>query len=181
VNVFRWVAVCAVGWALVIDATCASCASLPRPVLSSDDARAVDVFVAAWDAARLPSLASCDIDRTDVLHTTTSEQFALKCGVPAKYAAACTANWKHQRGMVVKAYPLVVLRPEQPSIDNVGGGPVVHELIHWASRCTEGPLDERHQDPRYWEAASKDPAVRAVSVQGRARAMLTAPAHPAPR
>lgn len=167
-----WTFWCAVAWALVLLVWCSGCASLPRPVLEPDDRKAVGVFVEAWTGAGLPSLASCDIDKADVLHTTTPEQFALKCGVPAKYAAACIANWKHQRGMVVKAYPLVVLRPGQSSVDNVGGGPVVHELIHWASRCTDGPLDERHQDPRYWEAASRDPAVRAVSVQGRARAIL---------
>lgn len=167
-----WAFWCAVGWVMVFVMWCSGCASLPRPVLSSDDQRAVGVFVKAWTGAGLPSLASCDIDRTDVLHTTSAQQFALKCGVPAKYAAACTANWKHQRGMVVKSYPLVVLRPGQPGIDSVGGGPIVHELIHWASGCTSDSLDERHQDPRYWEAASRDPAVRAVSVQGRARAIL---------
>jgi hypothetical protein len=158
----------------------AACATIQPAHLSDDDRQAVEIFKTAWAASSLPALDGCFVDEARVLHTATARDFERECRYPVDRAASCISQITKQSGLRVYALPLVVLRPGQASIDSFGGGPVVHELIHWASGCVlDQPgsglnaQDRDHKDTRLWLVASKDPAVRSASVQGRAASILT--------
>lgn len=175
-NVFHCITAIAILWVACF--VCCGCAPV-RPVhLPDDDRRAVSAFAQAWEGAGLPSIGGCHVDAARVVHTTTAAQFERECGAHVEDAASCITQVTQQVGMRVEAIPRVVLRPGLASIDTNGGGPIVHELIHWGAGCVRlrpgsSAQDPQHTDPRLWAGASKDPAIRAVSVQGRAYWALT--------
>lgn len=153
----------------------AGCSAIPPANLPSDEEKAVEVFKYCWKKVGLPSLDKCHIDDTRVLHTTSDNEFIREChGIRPEKAASCLSQRVYGRFGV----PVVVLRPMQPAIDSFGGGPIVHELCHSAGVCVGlgdtglDSEDQGHKDTRRFLVASKDPAVRAASVQGCAQELL---------
>jgi|SRR5690242_3684490 len=141
-NTIRWVAVCAVGWALVIAATCSGCA-LPPVQYLPDEKRALDAAQAGLEAVGLGPCAK--LDAVAVAYAWAP------CGVRD------TADCVQMRG----ARQTIVVREGQPLIDSQCG-PVCHGALHV---CAGG--DPGHTNPKVWiQAGGRE------SAQGRAAALL---------
>lgn len=166
IHPLQWVLIIVLAYGTLF-ACCSGCRPPNYAPLPSDHQATVNAARAGWGAAGLPAPGDC-LNGAVVQWAADATEFRMRCRIDPSMAAACTTQTNVQRGLVVYARPVALLRPGQALFDSTGSV-AVHEWMHVLSSCLLGSADPLHRDPRVWTAAGGP-----TSAQGRARDLLLA-------
>lgn len=145
----------------------------------SPDAQAIEAVQDAWHTSELERPKADCLKYVEVRRHSMNSSFEKDCaglnpGMVQGIEKAVGCITHTMAGPLSKSVLLIHLRPGYH--DDMGL--VQHEALHALYRCAYQHYDNSHADARVWTGASKDPAVRAASVQSRALGAFNSSAVP---